>query len=487
LTGRILRAREDRNYYPIEPQPPGEVIGFLLLGITEEALRYCDLLFSSDWQTLNDPSILDKSDDTHSGESESDAPNPLYRPFQRQDVTVDVELSNGDISSIKAMTYVWSYGIDHIRGLWSPERFLQGRKIHQLLGKDPGWRAEEQGLASTMKISYALTGDYLCSSIKAGNFPELKRLLEDHFDPNGPCRVYGYPLQAAASLGDRNMVATLLRYGADVNSKGGRYQTPLIAATVASHKGITKQLLKARADVLADGGVYVNALYQAVGHSDWAIADMLLEHGAWLDENYNEILDLAREQHDTEMEELLAKYDWKRQCRKALADSRRNSNLIEGGRTARAEGQLIKRSSRIFGAVIKKVIVLQTEPGNWRGHKLLAIVKAALDAGASPAILTYIRAAMEPVHMLIDILRDLDKKDDAEYQKAIADTPRDEDQSEDERIASGEENIKTQPRVSSLGRGEIVTIRKSTASGGGETARPRLRWGDLEDISFFSE
>ena len=211
---------------------------------------------------------------------------------------------------------------------------------------------------------------------------------------------------------------------------------------------------------------------------------MLLEHGAWLDENYREILDLAREQHDTEMQELLAKYDWKRQCRKALTDFRRNTNLIESGRASSDEGQLIKRSSRVIGAIIKKVIVLQTEPGNWRGHKLLVVVKAALDAGAPPAILTYIRAAMEPVHILIDLLRDSDREDDAEYQKAIADMSREEDRSEDERIALDEERFKSQSHVSNLGRGEIAAIRSRTANGGGETARPRIRWGDLGDISF---
>jgi hypothetical protein len=478
LTGRILRAREARKNYPIQPQPPGVVIGFLIIGITDEALRYCDMLFSSDWETLNDPSILDRSDD-----SESNTSKPSYRPLQRQDVTVDVELSNGEIAPIDAMTYVWSHGIDHIRGLWNPERFLQGGKIHQLLGKDSGWRTQEQALASTMKISYALTGDYLCRSITAGDFPELKRLLESHFDPNGSCRIYGYPLQAAASLGDADMVAALLDYGADVNLKGGRYQTPLIAATVASRRSITEQLLKAKADVLADGGVYVNALYQAVCHSNRDIAEMFLEHGAWLDENYREILDLAREQHNTEMQELLAEYDWKRQCRKALADFRRDTNLIEDERSPRDEGgQLIKRSSRIFAAVAKKVIVLQTEPGGWRGHKLLAVVKAALDAGASPAILTYIRAAMEPVHMLIDILKDSDRKDDAEYRRALADISSEENQYDDERISVDKEKIESYPQISNSGRRQNAAPRRSTSNGGGEIVKPRIRWGDLENI-----
>jgi len=478
MTRKILRAIESWNDEPIAPQPPGEVVGFLIVGLTGEALRYCDMLFSSDLEVMKNPSILDKLDESSSSVSDR-VPDPSDRPLQRQNVTVDIELSDGSIIPVGALTYVWSHGIENIRGLWSPERFLQGPKMGQLLGKDSAWRDEEQALASTMKVSYALTGDYLCSSITTNDLPELQRLLQNHFDPNGPCRVYGSPLQAAACLGSKKMVKELLKHGADANLEGGRYRSPLIAATIASRKGITEMLLDAKANVQADGGIYINALYQAVGHSDLEIAEVLLEHGAWLSENFREIRDLALEQNDTEMQDLLAKYDLRDHCRRALASSRRRE--LTAVERYHGDSQMMKTSARVLTAVMKKVLVLQTDPGNWKGYKLVSVIKVALEAGAPPIILEYIRSAMEPVAMLIEVLRDKDRQEDNQPRRVIADVPREERSSEYSSSDKESERInphRSHPSSNSGGRRTNVRGNAKPKS----QRESRIRWSDLDSL-----
>jgi len=494
MTRKILRDRARKGYLPIEPEPPGEVVGFLILGLTDEALRYCDILFSSDRRTLTKPGSLGDLN-----EEESKIPDPSERPLQRQNVTVDVELVNGEIRPTEALTYVWSHGTEDLRGVWSPEKFVQGSMMSQLLGKDTAWRTEEQALATIMKTSYALVGDCLCSAITTGNIEELTYLLENHYDPNGPCREYGYPLQAAVSMGNESMVRLLLDYGANVNATGGRYQTPLIAATVGSRKNMTRLLLKEKADIFADGGIYINALYQAVGHSDWAIAEMLLERGAWLTENYREILDLAQERNDTDILELLAQYDWRSQYRRAMPGSGR-LQISKGGEGGNEDWQLVKTSQNVLTAVVKKVLVLQTKSGSWRGRKLVAVIKAALDAGAPPKILDFIRPAMEPIAALIKVLKDADKQNDMESGDAIEDTSREEedspchtDESRSERNerrlnASAVDNIShSSPRTysSNYSPGD-GPLQNNTANGRCPAAdakpsrcSPQVRWQDL--------
>ncbi|KAH8645881.1 hypothetical protein BGZ60DRAFT_438433 [Tricladium varicosporioides] len=199
---------------------------------------------------------------------------------------------------------------------------------------------------------------------------------------------------------------------------------------------------------------------------------MLLEHGAWLNENFREIRDLAREKDDEEMQELLSRYDWREQYRQSLT--------YHEEEVKNEEGQLIRTSWRVLRAIFKKAIVLQTESGNWKGRKLVRIVKAALDAGAPPVILEYIRSAITPVEMVIEILK---KKNDRqeEYRKAIADTPR-EYQYFEESDAEEIETLKLPTR-------HHACALYSHASSGQERAgprtqrEPRIRWSDLENAS----
>jgi hypothetical protein len=253
----------------------------------------------------------------------------------------------------------------------------------------------------------------------------------------------------------------------------------LIAATIASRKGITEMLLDAKANVQADGGIYINALYQAVGHSDLEIAEVLLEHGAWLSENFREIRDLALEQNDTEMQDLLAKYDLRDHCRRALASSRRRE--LTAVERYHGDSQMMKTSARVLTAVMKRVLVLQTDPGNWKGYKLVSVIKVALEAGAPPIILEYIRSAMEPVAMLIEVLRDKDRQEDNQPRRAIADVPREERSSEYSSSDKESERISPHRSYPSSNSGGKSTNVRGNAKPKSQR-ESRIRWSDLDSL-----
>lgn len=105
-----------------------------------------------------------------------------------------------------------------------------------------------------MHISFALVGDFMCSVVLTGNMDELQSLLDHGWNPDAPCRYYGNVLQA-------------------------------------------------RGNVFVPHPIHDDPLYQENGQSHYAMAEMLLEHAAWLTEDWGEICYLANEkqrQRDTE-------------------------------------------------------------------------------------------------------------------------------------------------------------------------------------------
>ncbi|KAK2755604.1 ankyrin repeat protein [Colletotrichum kahawae] len=197
------------------------------------------------------------------------------------------------------------------------------------------------------------------------------------------------------------MVQLLLDYGANVNQRDGRYGSALIAAAFASRKSISRLLLRRGADVFADHPTHGTALYQAVGQSDYAIVEMLLEHASWLTEDWGEIRDLANEIGDSEIKSLLRQYDVRQLYKLSLPAPQRSQNLKE------LEGP--QYYTKVLSTVIQKCIAVQTMSGNWKGRKGVVVTVAALNAGASTRILSIMRSAIGPVKALIDELRRADE------------------------------------------------------------------------------
>ncbi|KAH7069363.1 hypothetical protein FB567DRAFT_246343 [Paraphoma chrysanthemicola] len=440
-TKEILATRQSKDLEPLQPAPAGEVAGFLILGLTEEALRYCDLIFCSDNRTLQRGYATGSDNEGASG-SEKLASRTQKPMFERRRVTVDIQLSNGQLRSVSAATYACKPDVQ-LWHPWRPETFVRGCGLQNISKVEThDWRGEETSLATVMKVNYALVGDELCAAILKNDIAELHNLLDNFDDVDARCRNYGTPLQAAISKGSHEMTQLLLDYGADPSKSGGKYGTPLIAATMGSRKSITRILLKHRADVFGTDKKHVSALYQAVGHGDYAITEMLLEAGAWLSQDYGEVKDLACERRDPDLKQLLQDYDI-RDAQLNRLESSKSRDRLTGGKSRQDVG-FLQISSHVAKFVLRKFIVLSSEPGSWRGRKGVALTRAALAAGAPLVILEHIRNAMDPITKLIDLIKAADKRHDQAAESRSFETGRVEELTSDD---EGQEDVKDKDSV----------------------------------------
>lgn len=437
LSNKILDQNVAKGRDPVQLETPGKVKGFLVRGIRSEALRYLDLLLCHNRRSIRKmkPPSNDDDDDDY---GEANVGKDQHNFFQRKSVDVDVELVTGKTKVVQAETYVWADGPYGLDGTWSEDQFLRSPLMQSLIKEDSSWMEQERALATTMGMSFALVGDYLCSPITAGNIQDLTVLLKSGFDPNAACRYYGFPLQAAVSVGREDMVRLLIEYGADVNAWGGQYGTPLIAAAYGSRKAIMKLLLHYDADVFARNGIHVDALYQAVAHADYAVTDMLLEHGAWLCHDWTEITDLAAELKDSEIQALLNRYD----VRKLHAQYQlTNKSEDESGEDKAKQPSVRRRSlssdrdshhslhppadsswetmskSKVLLAVMRKAATASRMSGNWKGRRGVTVVVAALNAGAPLSLIAALRNSIYPVKALIRILQEQDGGQDTRQQR----------------------------------------------------------------------
>lgn len=445
LTKQILKRREVRGYNALPCAPVGEVVGFLILGVRAEALRFCDAIFGGDEATVRSMKMPDDDDESDSefDSSDEDDHSPTRQRrrrrarrrldlLQRQTVEVEVEAQGGSIEKVQAQTYVWGDGIQDLDHVWEEERFLRSKHMQSTLGEASttslaSWNAQEQTLASIMNISFARVGDYLCGPILAGNIQELAVLLRNGFDANATCRIYGQPLNAAIVKGREDMVRLLLDNGARVSgvSEGGQYGTPLIAAAYSGRKNISKLLIQCGADIYEGDSVHVNALYQAVAHGDYAVAEMLLDNSAWLCREWREIRDLAEELGDGDIQSLLERYDvrkmhmrYLRECenldescvRDAEAyDDSVNVRMLPGQSRHKAISWDDVNLSKVGVAVIRRVATASRMSGSWKGRRGVAVVLAALNAGAPKEILKLLRGVVNPLRRLAQILREAEE------------------------------------------------------------------------------
>ncbi|KAK8096024.1 kinase-like protein [Apiospora kogelbergensis] len=333
-TPKILERRKTRKQRTISP--PGHVFGNLVVGLKMEAVKYLDLLLASNENNLSGTQPKKKEDGKDDFREDAIFVEP---PLVRKTVMVQVKSLSGKTVETEAYTYVWNLNTDRLGRRWKEDSFVRGRSFQELLVANDSWYAQEKALARVMRITYAQLGDAFCEAILAGDREQVEWLLYQGWDPDAPCKVYGTPLQAAVVTGREDMARLLVEHNsADVNARGGQYGTALVAAAYASRKGTTRLLLERGADVFATDPVHVNALYQAVGHADYAIAEMLLEHGAWLVEDWAEVCDLAAETGDDEIVGLLRQYDIRHMYRQQRRHKGREEpqSEVEGDQVGRA-------------------------------------------------------------------------------------------------------------------------------------------------------
>ena len=88
------------------------------------------------------------------------------------------------------------------------------------------------------------------------------------------------PLPRDLSRDHEELVAMLLKAGADVNARGGRFNDNLRPAAACGHEKLVAMLIAAGADVNAQGGYLDNALNAALSYGHNNVAKMLVDAGA---------------------------------------------------------------------------------------------------------------------------------------------------------------------------------------------------------------
>jgi hypothetical protein len=152
----------------------------------------------------------------------------------------------------------------------------------------PGWlsEAQKQKARKTLwDMGIPVTDKSYENCIKERNLQGVILFLEAGFSPDAQ-DAKGVPAVCqAARSGDRDIVNTLLKAGADVNAgSGDRGGSALIDSAMGKFLDIGADLLAAGADVNAKSKDGQSALIFSVGLNDRSFTEMLLKAGANPDE-----------------------------------------------------------------------------------------------------------------------------------------------------------------------------------------------------------
>lgn len=127
----------------------------------------------------------------------------------------------------------------------------------------------------------------LYTAALVGEYSVATQLLDQGEDVNfiSEALRYGFPLQAAARVGDDVMIKILLKAGADAALGGGTFGSALVAATWQGCADGARLLLKAGAPVdHCYSPDHQTALLHAVADGNKELATILLEAGADVDQ-----------------------------------------------------------------------------------------------------------------------------------------------------------------------------------------------------------
>lgn len=360
-------------------EPGQTTTGMLIHGLSDEALACLDHLYEHEGPRTRFS--------TASSSNRLQWPETLLK---RSPITVRISLDDGHSIEIEADTYLAvvndAFPTDMTQP-WSMKAFMQSRAFNSLTAniKHTELIQEEQAIATAIGTILVLPGDELAELALSGDLRQVESMLRDGYDVNSLSSRHGTALQAAASKGDLKMMKCLLGVGASVNLVGGHYQTPLIAAVVEGHYQAMKLLLQHNAEVFAPGGKYISAIYQAVDFENLRMVHALLEKGAWLTQDFVELLDLADERDNDEIYDELTQYDVR-----DLHKRRRNASRKHT--TPKSDDNEVAFINRTAGAVcLWEAIKLHNQPGKWTGIKGVQVLRAGMKHGLSETVLEKIR------------------------------------------------------------------------------------------------
>jgi hypothetical protein len=150
----LQRVRQSTSRFE---ETPSEVKGFLIFGLSEEALKCCDEMFSGD--------LFDGAYRVRGQERDT----RLDGSFFRENVPVTIVLKNGKWLDMNAATYIWDEPPPRDkRKDWGIDSFVKSTTFRKLSGggdENSHWMKEEKKLATTMKMTYVLPGDCLADAI----------------------------------------------------------------------------------------------------------------------------------------------------------------------------------------------------------------------------------------------------------------------------------------------------------------------------------
>lgn len=401
---------------------PGHIVsGFLLFGISQEAMCCLDTLYARDGPRYL---FTENADDLR-------GKGGVWKEHQlrREQVTVSIELVDGTTRTVSAFSYIGDISCGpHIP--WDLDGFLSSKSYHRLTtfgltmesseemqmkrhalnalmtgqqtklnSLNSMWVEEELSIAKKLGIELVFLGDEIMPYIEDNKPDAIADRLHAGFDPMSPCSTFGFLLQAAAYYGHGDIVWALINNGADVNAIGGEYGCALVAAVVRGHDHIAKLLLREGANVHATGGRYVHALYQAVAFDDVRMAHILLEKGAWLTKEYGELLDLAEERGVRNMQRELEQYD--------VLELHRDP---QGERVASPsedrKAVMMENRNAIIQACLLQCLALKGTEGKWTGIKGVKLLMTAFKHGANPDLIDRIRPFIGSFASVQEFFRD---------------------------------------------------------------------------------
>lgn len=400
-----------------------ETKGFIISGLSSEALACLDYLFGPEgfkehaYKGKNSSSPSNTSDESSTtSDSDSSTGNRLSSSrqkrrldlFVRENVDIVICAPDGEPRRLVAQTFVWKAGPSKTFEHWRINRFLKCSSFRRLSTNKESpnydWVGEESRLADKMGMMYAMLGDELCNKVLKGDLDAVESLVEDGSDVNASCHHYGTPLQAAAVMGEEQIVYVMIKYlKADPNIEAGKYRFPIIAAVSEGHETVVETLLRYGANPLVAAGPFISPIYQAVSFGDVKMTELLLEKGAWLTKDYQELLDLAMETRNHGIWDLLKEYDIRNlhKVKSLEEDSGQSHRKLR----STDKGVLKQRPREVMPALME-MLRLKGRKGKWTGIKAVKVLRIYYGDQIDEHVLRFISQHLTSIQtILTDVIK----------------------------------------------------------------------------------